>query len=374
MPMYEEVVVDVMKLRDEAKRYGENVLLEQFAPKINEAIASILEQDPLDDEELGGPEAPGLPPEAGNTAMGGLDTELGDELGVGGEDAGLESELATDLPLAATEGEKACQCPDEEEVIDIDFDSLMKIGEPAPGEEPLAEPEDLYEGCSDMDEESEEDFNLDEVDLGQFEEGLKEIAEELKVDFEEPEATGWGGVPEKVKADAEDELIASMMDDDRKKEYKKTQKALDSLKEEFEQLNQEKILLEKKSSSYKKKIKDFEDIVLKQQQKLRSLTTMNSRLLYVNKVLTNESLNGLQKQKIVESLSKAKNAEEAKLIFETLQSTVGSQNQKRKPKSLSEVVENSPQTMKVMPSGVTQPKKALIEESVKSRLKKLAGI
>ena len=45
-----------------------------------------------------------------------------------------------------------------------------------------------------------------------------------------------------------------------------------------------------------------------------------------------------QKQKIVEAISKADTAKEAKVIYETLQSTVGSTEKRSVPKSLSEAV------------------------------------
>ena len=58
----------------------------------------------------------------------------------------------------------------------------------------------------------------------------------------------------------------------------------------------------------------------------------NSKFYFINRILDSNSLNERQKIKIVESIKKARSAEEAKIIFETLQSTVGSVSQKA-PKS-----------------------------------------
>ena len=55
------------------------------------------------------------------------------------------------------------------------------------------------------------------------------------------------------------------------------------------------------------------------------------------KALSSDSLNGRQKAKLVEAISNAKSVEEAKVIFETLQSTV-SGTKKESPKTLSEAV------------------------------------
>jgi hypothetical protein len=71
--------------------------------------------------------------------------------------------------------------------------------------------------------------------------------------------------------------------------------------------------------------------------------------------LENNSLNERQKLHLAEKLSEAKSVEEAKLIFETLQSSVGST--KRHSESLSEAVESSSSAMllarnrEVTPSG-----------------------
>ena len=66
----------------------------------------------------------------------------------------------------------------------------------------------------------------------------------------------------------------------------------------------------------------------------------NARLLYSNRALTSNSLNGRQKDKIVEAISKAKTVEEAKVIYETLQETVGGEVKTKTstPNSLTEAV------------------------------------
>ena len=80
------------------------------------------------------------------------------------------------------------------------------------------------------------------------------------------------------------------------------------------------------------------------QEKLGSLTLSNAKLLYKNRVLSSDSLNERQKSKIVETLTNAKSIEEAKMIYETLQSSTQTINTNvpKSPKSLSEaIVRNS---------------------------------
>ena len=52
-------------------------------------------------------------------------------------------------------------------------------------------------------------------------------------------------------------------------------------------------------------------------------------------------MNERQKDRIVEAISNATTVEEAKIIFETLQSAVGSAPKRTKPESLNEVVTRS---------------------------------
>ena len=68
---------------------------------------------------------------------------------------------------------------------------------------------------------------------------------------------------------------------------------------------------------------------------------MNAKLLYQNKALSSDSLNERQKNKLVEAVSSADSIEEAKVIFETLENTVGSTSRNTRPKSLGEAVERS---------------------------------
>jgi len=78
-------------------------------------------------------------------------------------------------------------------------------------------------------------------------------------------------------------------------------------------------------------------------KKLNEMGIINSQLLYSNKILRNSSLNERQKESIVESISKAKSINEAKTIYETLQSSTASIITERKaPQSLTEALNKAP--------------------------------
>ena len=68
---------------------------------------------------------------------------------------------------------------------------------------------------------------------------------------------------------------------------------------------------------------------------------LNAKLLYQNRILDSVSLNERQKDRIVEAIQNTNSVEEAKVIFETLQSTVGTANRHKAPESLNEVVTRS---------------------------------
>ena len=118
------------------------------------------------------------------------------------------------------------------------------------------------------------------------------------------------------------------------------------------------------------KNKVLKEAVLALNEKLNDINLTNAKLLYTNKALNSASLNGRQRNKIVEAINNAKTIEEAKTIYETLQSTVGSTFRKQ-PKSLSEAVKRN--------SSITMPKnrrKKNVAESnhTLNRWQALAGI
>jgi hypothetical protein len=97
----------------------------------------------------------------------------------------------------------------------------------------------------------------------------------------------------------------------------------------------------------------------------------NARLLYTNKVLDSTSLNERQKTRIVEAISNAENIEEAKVIYETLQSATSTNREQKVPQSLSEVINRNSN------SSLLLSRKNTREDSThrfSDRLKKLAGI
>ena len=102
--------------------------------------------------------------------------------------------------------------------------------------------------------------------------------------------------------------------------------------------------LKLKNTTLTDKLREVNGIFNSLKENIAETSLMNARLLYTNKVLGDVSLNERQRIKLVESISKADSVEEAKVIYETLLSTVGSAP-KKQPKSLSEAVNKTTSTM-----------------------------
>lgn len=124
----------------------------------------------------------------------------------------------------------------------------------------------------------------------------------------------------------------------------------------------EKITAENKS--YVVKINQYE-------KKLHESRLLNYKLLYTNKALSDASLNERQKNKLAESINGAKTAEEVKLLYETLKSTMrDGTSSGRSPKSLSEAVERRSSSLLLRASRAEAPK----QNDYAERMKKLAGL
>jgi hypothetical protein len=116
------------------------------------------------------------------------------------------------------------------------------------------------------------------------------------------------------------------------------------------------------------KVENYENAVNTLQEKLENLSLSNAKLLYKNRVLGNASLNERQKERIVGSLTNVKSIEEAKVIYETLQSSTQSQTNGSGPKSLSEAIERNSSSIS------SRVQNASVSSPAIERMKALAGI
>ena len=325
--MLEQAIIDANALKEAAVKNAEQAIVEKYSVEIKEAVEALLEQP--EDEALAGGEP--------------LDD-------LGGEGGETFDDL--DVPSAATEGEDLCPCPDEDQTITMDLDALQKAIADEGEVDDLETQDELATELSPA--------ISDEEELPALEENIEindELIEKLIVDLA-PNMNGWAGRPEAELEFEKDLDLARMQSTEYKEENEELKESLKKAKIEKEKLVNS--------------IKQHRKAVMMLKEKLEELAASNARLLYSNKILSSPSLNERQKRKIVEAISKADTVVEAKVLYETLQSTVGSNPIRRKdPKSLNEAVERKNSRLMIKRRNLNESN---LPNPVRDRMRKLAGL
>lgn len=329
--MLEQAIIDAKALKEAALKNAETAIIEKYQDEVRTAVENLLEQEE-------------------------------DELGLGMEEPAEEEGVSVEAPEAFSEGEKLCACPEMEEEITIDFDSLRaEMMEEEDNEMGVEDDEEAvdFAALAEALEESDEEVEITEDKIEQM---AKEIAEELSVDLK---AVGSGtiGVNSVEREEASDFAIAAMRDDEVAAEEEEHLKAVKDLQDRLSEALSSNKELSAKSDKYEKAVSQLKE-------KLDEANLSNAKLLYTNRVLSSASLNERQKSKLVEAIDKADSIEGTKTIFETLQESLVSGN-KKAPKTLNEVANNRNSSPFI-------PRKQKLEESVEDvfskRMRVLAGI
>jgi len=101
---------------------------------------------------------------------------------------------------------------------------------------------------------------------------------------------------------------------------------------------------------------------------LEELNLFNAKLLYVNKLLQNKSLNESQKKSVIKALDEAQSLQEAKSLYTSITQTLGGTATK-KTLSESRILGSSSKS-----TTSSQPFKATSTNNELSRWQKLAGL
>jgi len=321
--MLEQAIVDAEALKDAALKNAETIILEKYSDEIKKAVNVLLEQD----EDI----ATDLSEDKEEKFMESIPEAHVNE----NEDVEIDIDLTK---LAEELGEE-----DSSETLEEDEEIETPITSEEP-EVPQVEPEAVA---------LEED---DKEELDEEEELIANILEKLTVDVKNvPTGQAGGASNETIQKEIEDIELA--------------QEDVDELEEDEEKNELEESVnkLKKNNDDLLEQNQKYKDVVLQLKETLEQVNLSNARLLYTNRVLESASLNERQKNKIVEALSNAGSVEEAKVIYDTLQSAVGT-SRKRNPKSLSEAVTRN--------SSATLPRRKEENKSApfNNRWKTLAGI
>lgn len=376
--MLEQAIIDAEALRETAIKNAEQQLIEQYADQIKEAVDSMLEQDdPManDSEDKKAPEKVQVTNVAGDLASVTLQDPDEDEQEVINLELTAPQDPKSQFDLKGEKDKEGSPVPGAvQEFVSIDLDLLeeqIKLLEKdcASGRSKLEEEdpdvilEDDLEEEIEIDEEfdilEEEEFELedgedDELELEDDDEELSALLEELIFDDEEV-PHGHLGAPTPREYEEEDAKA-------------EIRKLADSLEEENQDLKEQNYRRKESLKKLQADLHEQQKVNAALKEHLNNVNVSNAKLLYTNKVLSSTSLNERQKVKIVEAISKTDSVQEAKVIYETLQSSVGSQ-EKKQPKSLSEAVSRKPSLFLARTQERKQP-----DHPETNRWKKLAGI
>jgi len=331
--MLEQAIIDATALKEAALKNAEAEIVEKYAPEVKKVMETILE----------------------------VDDEIPGEL-----EPAIEDPTAMKLPLGATDGEEMCGCPDKNDTVVVDLGGLEDIvadEEPTAFDDEETEPAELALAPA-IQEEDELPLEEDELAavvaelLGEEEEiKEEETVEEVHLEEEKVEEE-----TQPVIAEAKKEKKDTLNLEEIAGKTKELLKTITALQEQNDTFKSDNTKLLSETTEMKDSIQTLTTT-------LEELSLQNARLLYINEVLKNNSLNERQRQIAVEALQETKSVEHAKTVFDTLQSTVASSTKRHgRTESLSEAVSNN--------TSIRMPRKQQQQSNDphSSRWKLLAGI
>ena len=358
--MLEQAVIDAKELREAAMKTAEDELLKKYSSQIKEAVEALLNEE---DEEVTLSE----------------------------EEIEENEKVIDELEMKVLEGESNSAI-EEGDLVEINLDELKEELEQSLEEKkktkeekpPFDDDDGVEEKCDFVDCEKNEELDkekpgqtLDSDDINKVseeveitEENIAEVIEDIlnekvTVDYTfVPE--GNNGTTHPTKAEQEysvDAALVTAMDEEQKQTIEDLKKMIETLEEQVKSINLEKNKINEDYNTLKK-------TAVKAANKLEELNLSNAKLLYQNRVLESHSLNERQKTKLVETISKAQNITEAKVIFET-SVNIGQPSSKSGPQNLSEVSSKNSQLILKSNNGSNSSKQ---DESTSLRMKRLAGI
>jgi len=352
--MLEQAIVDAEALKEAAVKNAETLVLEKYSDQIKDAVETLLEQDEFTEGPMAETEAAGLEEEALP-----MPEEMASALS---EEEPMEeqSTVMEHIPLAVNyEVDEKIEIP-----LDKLFEEITKLNETIRFDGDFIDDPQLHEhNLTEVDESALEEMLADDLDED-LEEGapppeptdpdaepveeeeisedaLEEIAEALEVDLPGNNPTGWLRTPLAEIELAEEEILALEQDSEIREKMSAMRKAARQLESVNESVTNENDKLQDSLTQAKAHMIKLRDTVLVLDKKLQESSLNNAKLLYQNKALNSNSMNERQKHKLVESIMNAESIEEAKVIFETLNNTVGSTSRKSQPNSLSEAVQKT---------------------------------
>jgi len=356
-----EAIADAQKLRETAYENARVAVEEAFRPRLQSLISTKIKEDAAaenDQEEI----------EDITTAEEPIEEPTDDTLEEPVEESPIEA--IEESPIEAVENaieqageaiesaKEAIETIEDETGEDEDIDFSIEDDE-------TSEEEDEEIPSLDFnleDDENEEDAMNIEAIIKELEGEEDQVNEEYQSLIDEIEDGKNIDIEIEDDEDTMDEEIDITIDDDEDQE-ENTQ-----LQENFSQLQKDFETLQEQHQQAMK-------VVQYMKNKLNEVNLVNAKLLYSNKLFKTYSLDNFSKMKVIESLDRAKNSREAKLIYVTLAESITTGAVKKQNKKIVEnVIKGLTASEKTAP---TTPSKKIINEtfnSQKTRFQTLAGI
>jgi len=390
--LLEEAIVDAKALKEAAMKTAEKSIVEKYSDEVKSQISKILESEmdmdnAVADNPLEKIPLAALDGEASMEADEEIEIDLSDLADMAAqEEVDVEDMEPTELSLG-----QIAQAADEEDADIADLDA----GDEVAGDEELSEDDMVSQIVLALQEElNEEEIKAEEMEttdqhkMPEMEDvdpmqKANDLEEERVEQEEETLKAGEKDAKERAdlnEADLSPEQEKEMDKDDdgdidaddlaalrKKEESLNLANEFTKLQESINTLGQDNKKLKTSNATIVEENKKLKDTLQSLNEVFEDLLLQNAQLVYTNKVLEVSSLNERQKEKIVGAIRESKNAEEAKVVFETLQNAVG-RNESKGPQSLNEVFSKNSTKMisRKETNNETLP--------VASRWKALAGI
>jgi len=326
--LFKEAIADAKAVREAALLNAKNALEEALTPSIQNMLAAKLNEMSddygMEEEEMIGMNREEAPMEE--------DFDLASIL--------AELELEEETELAEAKKEKT---EDEE------------------GEEGEEEGEEKEKG----EEEGEEEVEVKDMSIEDLKALIKDVvSQELEAEELETPADEAG---EEMDMGMNMGDMGNMEADEEEINLEELLAELDSLDEEAELEEAKKMKnTDKETKEAKKELEEAINVIKSLRTQLSETNLLNAKLLYVNKIFKAKNLTESQKLNVIASFDKATTAKEAKMVYESLNTTLTSTVKRTAIKESLGFASKA--------TGIA-PKKQIVESNdVISRMQKLANI
>ena len=273
--LLKEAIADAKAVKETALANAKIALEEAFTPRLQSMLSHKIAEE-LEDEEV---------PMEEEEEFATTDEYMGEEDEMGGE-------FETEEPVEE----------DDDEMSDLDLESIIRELEGEMEEEPVSE---------------EEDENPEITEL-------KKIRERVSKRLQELESSEIGAGDNKVAnydSETEDEQGTGEFfeeeGDDEEVDLNEVIRALREMNGE-EPAEEEGGMTEEEAEEMKGELEEAYKVIKSLKNTINEVNLLNAKLLYTNKLFRNFDLNEKQKVKVVENFDRASSLREVKLVFATL--------------------------------------------------------